>query len=169
MANETTKVGTSRLKDFELLTNQIGCYVPSSLPEPPIGMLRVSSPGLEAKKSDWPELYAKIGGEDGSTDEFFILPYVPKIDDLEFYLVGKIIFSNTIVSGNTVTQSFTSTDLDSQGYYKFSHGISHLNPIIQISDSSGGFVLPVEIINSVGLSKIKIGSMTGTWKVTAIG
>lgn len=170
VANTTTLVGLSRLKDFEFLANQIGSYVPSSLPEPPLGTLRVSVEGAEASKTEWAALYEKIGGEDGSTPDKFKLPYVPKQGNLEYYLIGKVLYGDLLVSGNTISQTFTKDDLDDYGYYVFNHGIEHLNPIIQVTDEDGGQVTLVEVINTTGSSKIKIGyHFTGTWKATAIG
>lgn len=170
MANDTTLVGLSRLKDFEYLSGQIGCYLPSSLPEPPAGTLRVSQPGLEASKTEWSALYEKIGGTDGSTSDKFVLPYIPKQGDLEYYLIGKVLYADMVISGNTIAQSFTNVDVDGNGYFIFNHGISHLNPLIQIQDEDGGDVFLTEIINMSGLSKIKIGhAFTGTWKAIATG
>lgn len=168
--NDTTKVGLSRLKDFEYLSSYIGCYVPSALAEPPLGMLRVSVQGAEASKTEYAALYQKIGGEDGSTPDMFVLPYVPKVGDVEYYLVGKVMYSDTVVNGNIISYTFTNENLDENGYLVFQHGINHLNPIIQVKDSTGTFVWPVEVINMSGISKIKIGrTFNGTWTALAAG
>lgn len=173
MTDTTTLVSTSRLKDFELLTDRIGSLVPSYLSEPPEGMLRISVQNTEVSKTEWAALYEKIGGKDGTAANTFVLPYKAKEDDLEYYLVGKVIFSDTAASGNVISKRFTSLDLDNDGYFLFQHGISHLNPIIQIRDSNGGQVLVPEIINMSGQSKIKVGGdlteVTGTWTALAIG
>lgn len=174
MTDNTTLVGLSRLKDVEIITGRIGSLISSYSSEVPAGCLRISSPNTEASKTEWAELYAKIGGEDGSTFDSFILPYKAKEGDLEYYLVGKVLLSDIIATGNTVSQSFTQADLNTNGQYIFHHGIGHINPIIQIYNAEGGQVLIPEVVNSVGQSWIKItGEMlptiTGTWKAVAIG
>ena len=174
MVDNTTLVGISRLKDFELITGRIGSLIPSYSSTIPAGCLRISVPNTEASKTEWAELYSVIGGEDGETPDTFILPYKEKEGDLEYYLVGKILLSDIVATGNTISRSFTSSDLNNDGYFIFNHGIDHINPIIQVYDSNGGQVTVPEVVNSVGQSWIKIiGEMlptiTGTWKATAIG
>lgn len=173
MAN-TTLVGYRRLKDFELYTGRIGSLVPSYSSTVPAGCLRISSPNTEASKTEWSALYEAIGGADGSSSDMFVLPYKPKEGDLEYYLVGKILLSDESLTGGVVSRTFSYSNLDSQGYFTFNHGISHVNPIIQVYDENNGQVTPTEVINSVGVSKIKIGGYfnpkwTGTWTVRAIG
>jgi hypothetical protein len=171
---DTTKVSTSRLKDFELFTGRIGSLIPSYSSEPPAGTLRISVPNTEVSKTEWAALYEVIGGKDGSTSDTFVLPYRAKEEDLEYYLVGKIMFSDLIVSGNVVSTSFSSSSIDKDGYFTFNHGINHLNPIIQVRDADGGQVMIEKIINASGYSKLKIigpyqPSITGTWTALAIG
>lgn len=173
MAN-TTLVGYRRLKDFELFTGRIGSLLPSYSSTIPAGCLRISSPNTEVSKTEWSALYEVIGGEDGTTPGTFILPYKPKEGDLEYYLIGKILLSDEALTGSVVSRTFSYSDLDNQGYFTFNHGISHVNPIIQVYDQDEGQVIPMEIINSVGQSKILIGgdftpSWVGTWTVRAIG
>lgn len=174
MTDNTTLVSTSRLKDFELLTDRIGSIVPSYSAEPPAGMLRISVPNTEVSKTEWAALYQKIGGADGSTSDTFVLPYKPKEGNLEYYLVGKIMFSDIVVSGNVISKTFSYSDLDSEGYFLFSHGINHLNPIIQVRDTDGGQVLVEKIVNMSGQSKLLIGGRfrsewEGNWTALAIG
>ena len=174
MTDNTTLVSLSRLKDVEFITGRIGSLIPSYSSTVPAGCLRISSPNTEASKTEWAELYAVIGGEDGETPGTFILPYKAKEGDLEYYLVGKVLISDITVSGNTVTQSFTQSDINANGQFIFHHGIGHINPIIQVYNADGGQVLIPEVINSVGESWIKITgnfcpTITGTWKAIAIG
>ena len=174
MADNTTLVGLNRLKEFELISGRIGSLIPSYSSDVPAGCLRISSPNTEVLKTDWPELYAKIGGQDGSSSDYFVLPYKPKEGDLEYYLIGKVLFDTTYMNGSIVVSNFTNGDLDAQGCFTFHHGINHTTPIIQIADSSGARVIPSEIINSVSQSKIKITgdyleSITGTWTALAVG
>lgn len=174
MIEQTTKISTSRLKDFELFMDRIGSLVPSYSSEPPAGMLRISVPNTEVSKTEWATLYQKIGGVDGSTSDTFVLPYKEKEGDLEYYLVGKILFSDIVVNGNVISKNFTSSDLDEEGYFLFNHGINHLNPIIQVRDTNGGQVLVEKIVNMSGQSKLLIGGkfqseIKGTWTVSAIG
>lgn len=174
MTDNTTLVGSSRLKDVEFATGRIGSLIPSYSSTIPAGCLRISSPNTEASKTEWAELYAKIGGEDGETPGTFILPYKPKEGDLEYYLIGKILLSDIIATGNVVSQSFSQADLNANGQYIFNHGIGHINPIIQVYNADGGQVLIPEVINSVGQSWLKItgnfrSTITGTWKAIAIG
>lgn len=171
---DTTLVGTSRLKDFELFTGRIGSTVSSYSSEPPAGCLYIGVNNTAVSKTEWSELYAKIGGADGSTPGTFILPYKADEGNLKYYIVGKVLISDIVVSGTIISQDFSYNDLDSSGYYTFHHGIAHTNPIIQVRDEHGGMVIVPEIINSVGQSKLKIdgtyrGSWTGTWKALAIG
>jgi hypothetical protein len=171
---DTTKVSTSRLKDFELFTGRIGSLVPSYSSEPPAGMLRISVPNTEVSKTEWTALYEVIGGEDGSTSDTFVLPYKAKEGNLEYYLVGKIMFSDLVVSGNVISRTFTFSEVDSDGYFTFNHGINHLNPIIQVRDADGGQVLIEKIINMSGYSKLKISGpnltkFDGSWTALAIG
>lgn len=172
--SDTTLVSTSRLKDFELFMDRIGSLIPSYSPEPPAGTLRISVPNTEVSKTEWAALYEKIGGEDGSTSDTFVLPYKAKEGDLEYYLVGKVLISDTVVSGNIISQSFTYDSLDEDGYFLFKHGIGHLNPVIQVRDADGGQVIIPKIINEAGQSKLLIGgsmrpSWTGSWTALAIG
>lgn len=172
--SETTLVSTSRLKDFELFYDRIGSTIPSYSAEPPAGTLRISVPNTEVSKTEWAALYEKIGGEDGSTPDTFVLPYKEKEGDLEYYLVGKILISDIVVSGNVISQTFTYDNLDSEGYFLFQHGIGHLHPIIQVRDVDGGQVLIPKIINETGQSKLLIGgrfrpAWEGTWTALALG
>lgn len=174
MPNTTTLVSTSRLKDFELLTSRIGAVIGSYADTTPSGCLYIGQQNTAVSKTEWAELYAKIGGQDGPTAGTFILPYKADDGDLKYYVIGKVLFSDVVASGNIISQSFSYADLDSSGYFTFAHGIDHTNPIILVLNENGGQVLPSEITNSVGQSKIKIdgdfrGSWTGTWKVLAIG
>lgn len=171
---DTTLVSTSRLKDFELFYDRIGSTIPSYATEPPAGTLRISVPNTEVSKTEWAALYEVIGGEDGSTPDTFVLPYKEKEGDLEYYLVGKVLVSDIVISGNVISQTFTYDDLDDEGYFTFQHGIGHLHPIIQVRDADGGQVLIPKIINEVGQSKLLISgdfrpSWTGTWTAEALG
>lgn len=173
MVNNTL-VSTSRLKDFDLFTGRIGSTISSYSSEAPAGCLYIGNQNTEASKTEWAELYAKIGGDDGSTPGTFVLPYKADEGSLKYYIIGKVLISDIVVSGNIISQTFSSNDLDSSGYYTFHHGINHTNPIIQVRDENGGMVVIPEIINSVGQSKLKIsgeftGAWTGTWEALAIG
>lgn len=173
MTDITTLVSTSRLRDFELFTSGIGSIISSYQTTPPAGTLRISTPNTEVKKTDYPELYAKIGGRDGSTSEYFVLPYKAKDGDLEHYLVAKILTSDIVASGNVISKTFQYSDLQN-GYFNFNHGIAHTNPIIQVRDEKGGLVLVEETINTVGNSKLKIAGefrkdWSGYWTALAIG
>ena len=165
-----TLVSTSRLKDFELMLNQIGNYVISSTNTPPLGMLDVSSPS-SVSKEDYLELYLKIGGADDPTDpNKFQLPVLaPLPTGQKYYLVGKVIYSNTFLSNSTVTTTFGPEDLDSGGYFQFNHGINHTNPLIQIKDPQGGIVLPTRSLSNLGSTKVLIGTVIGTHTITAVG
>ena len=171
---DTTLVSTSRLKDFDLFTGRIGSIISSYSSEAPAGCLYIGQQNTAVSKTEWAELYAKIGGSDGSTSGTFILPYKADEGTLKHYIIGKVLISDIVVSGNIISQSFSYNDLDSSGYYTFHHGINHTNPMIQVVDENGGMVVVPEIINSVGQSKLKIGgtyrgSWTGSWKALAIG
>lgn len=171
---DTTLVSTSRLKDFELFYGRIGSTIPSYASEPPAGTLRISVPNTEVSKTEWAALYEAIGGEDGSTPDTFVLPYKEKEGDLEYYLVGKVLISDIVVSGNVISQTFTYEDLDNEGYFLFQHGIGHLHPIIQVRDVDGGQTIIPKIINETGQSKLLIGgrfrpAWTGSWTALAIG
>ena len=170
----TTRVSTSRLRDFQYFSAQIGSVVPSYQATPPEGMLAINQLRTEVKKTDWPELYETIGGEDGSTNDYFVLPYKADEDDLHYYLVGKVLISDTSMTGQVISTSFNNNNLDANGYYTFIHGISHTHPIIQIYDNNNGVVIPSEVINTSGKSKVKIlgtflTSISGTWTIQAIG
>ena len=174
MIGSSTLVGLSRLKDFSIFENRIGTVVQSYVSNPPAGCLYIGNQGVEVSKTEWSELYAAIGGEDGSDSTKFVLPY--KADDgaLKHYLVGKVLVSDITQSGNNVVATFTNSDLDANGYYTFRHGIGHINPILQLYDNNNEMISMVEVINSVGQSKIKIAgtyleTITGTWKVIAVG
>ena len=171
---DTTLVSTSRLKDFEFLTGRIGSLISSYSNEAPSGCLYIGNQNTEVSKTEWSELYSKVGGSDGSEPDTFILPYKADEDSLKFYIVGKVLMSDVVASGNIISQDFSYNDLDASGYFTFNHGIGHTNPIIQVRDEHGGMVQVPEIINSVGQSKLKIdgtfiSEWTGTWKALAIG
>lgn len=170
----TTRVSTSRLRDFEYLSARIGSLVPSYQSTPPEGMLDISVLNTEVKKADWPELYETIGGEEGTTSEYFILPYKANEADLHYYLVGKVLISDTSMAGKIISGTFTNDNLDANGYYTFIHGITHTHPIVQIYDNNNGTVIPSEVINTSGRSKVKIlgdflSSISGTWTIQVIG
>lgn len=170
----TTRVSTSRLRDFQYLSSQIGSLVPSYQSTPPEGMLDISVLNTEVKKADWPELYETIGGEEGTTSEYFILPYKANEANLHYYLVGKVLISDTSMSGRIISATFNNSSLDNHGYYTFVHGITHTHPMIQVYDNNNGSVIPSEVINTSGRSKVKIlgdflTSIPGTWTIQAIG
>lgn len=172
MAN-TTLVSTSRLRDFQYYSSQIGSLIPSYQPTPPAGMLDISTLNTEVKKADWPELYQTIGGEDGTTSEYFILPYKANEVDLHYYLVGKVLISDTSMYNTMAQAYFKARDLTA-GYYRFNHGIQHTHPIIQVYDNLNREVVPSEVVNTVGYSRIKLSgefqsSIEGDWHVIAIG
>lgn len=172
--SSTTRVSTSRLRDFQYYESQIGSLIASYQTTPPAGMLAVDTVNAEVAKADWPELYETIGGRDGSSPDMFILPYKSNEGDLHYYLVGKVLISGTSLTGHVVSTTFTDSDLDSGGYFTFNHGISHTHPIIQIYDENGAQVLSDEINNTSGKSRIKVlgtftPSISGTWTVQAIG
>ncbi|MBP5469039.1 MAG: hypothetical protein J6Z11_07310 [Candidatus Riflebacteria bacterium] len=174
MPDTTTLVSSSRLKDFELFTGRIGSLVSSYSSEAPSGCLYIGVQNTEVSKTVWAELYDKIGGADGTQPGTFVLPYKADEGSLKYYIVGKVLISDVVASGNVVSQTFSFADLDSSGYYTFNHGIDHTNPIIQVRDENNGMVLIPEIINTIGKSKLKIegtyrGAWVGSWKALAIG
>ena len=170
----TTRVSTSRLRDFEYYQSRIGSLVPSYQTTPPAGMLAIDVVNTEVAKAEWPELYETIGGSDGSSAAMFILPYKPNDGDLHYYLVGKVLISGTSLTGNIISTTFTNANLDANGYFTFNHGIDHTHPMIQLYDENGAQVLSDKIINTSGKSRVKVlgtftPSISGTWTVQAIG
>lgn len=168
----TTKIPTSMLKDFQLFTDRVGSLIPSYQKEPPAGTLRISIPNTEVSKTEWAALYEAIGGKDGSTSDTFVLPYKEKEGDLEYYLIGKVLYSDIVNTGNVISQVFSSEDVNGTGTFLFHHGIGHLHPIIQVRDANGGDVPIRGIINEVGQSRISfyISPIVGDeWTALAVG
>lgn len=168
----TTKIPTSMLKDFELFKTNIGGLIPSYCKTPPAGTLRISVPNTEVSKTEWATLYETIGGKDGSTSDTFVLPYKEKEGDLEYYLVGKVLYSDIVNTGNVISQVFSIKDFGEDGYFLFEHGIGHLHPIIQVRDTNGGDLPIRKTINEIGQSRIGfyIKPIEGEeWTISAIG
>ena len=170
--NISTRVSTQRIKDFQLFSNPINTYIYSNreLSEE-AGFLLPS--GQEVLKASWLELYNSGEFLDGSTEEYFVLPNIEQpTDGRKLYLIGKVLNSNTATfnEGHGAVMTFTLADLDSDSNIVFQHGIAHINPIIQVTDNNNNICLPIQVTNSVGQTKIKIGrEITGTWKVVAYG
>lgn len=169
-----TKVGINRLKDFSIYEGRIGTIIESYSNTPPAGCLYLGNRNTQVSKTDWSELYNIIGGEDGSTSGTFVLPYKADENNIKSYIVGKVLLSEITTSGNVVVSNFTQSDLDSNGYYTFHHGIGHIHPIIQLYDNNGNQVGIAKLTNSVGQSKLQVTSpfnstITGVWTVQAIG
>lgn len=168
----STRVSTQRIKDFQLFSNPINTYIYSNreLSEE-AGFLLPS--GQEVLKTSWLELYNSGEFPNGSTEEYFVLPNIEQpTDGRKLYLIGKVLNSNTATfnEGHGAVMSFTNADIDSDSNIVFQHGIAHINPIIQVTDNNNNICLPIQVTNSVGQTKIKIGrEITGTWKVVAYG
>ncbi len=169
---QSTKVSTKRIKDFQLFTNPVNTYIYSNreLTEEEGFLLPA---GQEVLKASWLELYNSGDFSDGSTEEYFVLPNVEQpTDGRKLYLIGKILNSNTAVfnEGHAAVMNFTNEDLDSDSNLVFQHGIAHSNPIIQVTDNNNNICLPIQVISSVGQTKIRIGrEIAGTWKVVVYG
>lgn len=168
---KTTLIPTSMLKDFQLFTSHVGSLIPSYRKEPPAGTLRISVPNTEVSKTEWAALYEAIGGEDGSTSDTFVLPYKEKEGDLEYYLVGKVIYTDIVNTGRVISQVFTSEDFDNKCCFLFKHGIGHLHPIIQIRNADGTLYNDYSIINEVGQSRIFMDNsiIQDEWTILAVG
>lgn len=170
--SQSTKVSTKRIKDFQTFSNPINTYLYSNreLTEEE-GFLLPS--GQEVLKTSWLELYNSGDFQDGSTEEYFILPNIEQpIDGRKLYLIGKVLNSNVVNfdNGHAAVMNFTQEDLDSEFNLTFAHGIGHANPIIQVTDNNNNICLPIQVINSVGQTKLRIGrEISGTWKVVVYG
>lgn len=170
MAKQTL-IPTSMLKDFQIFSGHIGSLIPSYRKEPPAGTLRISVPNTEVSKTEWASLYEAIGGEDGSTSDTFVLPYKPKEGDLEYYLVGKVLYTDIVNNGRVVSQLFTKEDFDNKNCFLFKHGIGHLRPIIQIRNADGTLFDNYSVVNEVGQSRIYTDKdlVEGEWTILAVG
>lgn len=172
MVEITTKVDTSRIKGFKTFSNPINTYLQSNRTLTEDEGFLVPD-GHEVLKQDWLDLYNSGTFPDGTTEDYFILPsIVQPTDGSKIYLIGKVLNSNTVnmADGHGVAKNFTNADLDSNKVLTFDHGIAHINPIIQVTDNNNNIVLPIQVVNIVGQSKIKIGrEITGTWKVVVYG
>lgn len=170
--NTSTRVSTQRIKDFQLFANPINTYIYSNreLSEE-AGFLLPD--GREVLKASWLELYNSGEFADGSTEEYFVLPNVIQpTDGRIIYLIGKVLSSNTATfnEGHGAVMNFTNADIDSDSNIVFQHGIAHINPIIQVVDNNNNVCMPIQVINSVGQTKIRIGrEIAGTWRVVAYG
>lgn len=168
----STKVSTQRLREFQLFSNPINTYITSNreLTEDE-GFLIPD--GREVLKAEWLELYNSGSFTDGTTAEYFVLPVKEQpTDGSHIYLIGKILNSNVVNfdNGHAAVMTFTSNDLDENYNLTFQHGIAHINPIIQVTDEKGNLCLPIQVVNTVGQSKILIGrKIEGTWKVVIYG
>lgn len=173
MANLSTKVITGRIAEFRLYSSSVGSFIQTVRDDLTEEEGFLVPDGHEVEKAKWLELYNMKDFPDGTTEDYFILPAIAQpTDGTHIYLVGKVLSSDTVnmAQGHGAAKSFTKTDLDENGILTFDHGIGHINPLLQILDNNNNAAWPVEVTNTVGRSRIKIGrQITGTWKVIAYG
>lgn len=168
----STKVSTERILDFQLFSNPINTFIRSNreLTEDQ-GFLIPD--GSEVKKTKWTELYNSGNFKDGSTSDYFVLPNVAQpTDGTHIYLIGRVLNSNVISfdDGRASVMNFTNDNLDANKILTFEHGIGHINPMIQVTDNKGNVALPIQVVNTVGTTKVKIGrEIEGTWRIVAYG
>ena len=173
MVSLSTKVITGRIEEFKLYSSSVGSFIQTVRDDLTEEDGFLIPDGHEVEKAKWLELYNMKDFPDGTTEEFFILPAIAQpTDGTHIYLVGKVLTSDTVnmAQGHGAAKSFTYNDLDENGVLTFDHGIAHINPLIQILDNQNNVALPIQVVNTVGRSQVKIGrEIIGTWKIIAYG
>lgn len=172
MSELSTKVIPGRIEGFKLYSSSVGSFVQTVRDDLTEEEGFLVPDGHEVLKSDWVELYNLKEYLDGTTEDFFVLPAIGQpTDGTHIYLVGKVLSSDTVnmAQGHGAAKSFTNVDLEN-GVLTFDHGIAHINPLIQVTDNNNNMTLPLQVINTVGRTKVTIGrQIEGTWRITAYG